>query len=555
MSNEEGDIWISVNGEIYNFKTLRAQLQQLGHEFRSDSDSEVVVHAYEEYGTRFLQRLRGMFALAIYDGKTNSLLLARDRIGKKPLYYAIDDGRILFASEIKAILEAGIVKKINFQALCAYLSLQYSLGLQTLFDGIKKVEPGTFLLCTRGAITTERYWDFYEARPSSVREDEIADVLRAMLEESAQLRMIADVPVGAFLSGGIDSSAVVALACPHFSHGDFHTFSVGFETLSELGYAQLVSDYLDTVHHELVISAEDVVRDIDRVTWYSDEPLGDPAIINTYYLSKEAKKYVKVVIAGEGGDELFAGYAHYERALIVNRFYRLPGVFRGIIHPLIQLIPHRGDIGSRSNNTVYRKMCVLGQKNFESAHFEMLIELNSAEKERLMRAPCPNPVASAISGPEMGDPLNKMLALDCKNLLPEKFLMKADKGTMANSIEERLPLLDQEIIQYAFSIPSSLKLNHGIEKYIFRKAVQDLLPRAIIDRKKMIFGTPTGEWMRGELRERVINSLEEGPLINRLFRPEKLHKLVQKFKEDAHFRASAIWTIFVLELWHEVFFS
>ena len=365
MSNEEGDIWISVNGEIYNFKTLRAQLQRLGHEFQSDSDSEVVVHAYEEYGTRCLQRLRGMFALAIYDGKTGSLLLARDRIGKKPLYYAIDSGRVIFASEIKAILEAGIAKKIDSHALSAYLSFYYSLGLRTLFDGIKKVEAGTFLLCTGGTITSERYWDLHEARPTSVREDEIAAVLRAMLEESAQLRMVADVPVGAFLSGGIDSSAVVALARPHFSQGNFHTFSVGFETFSELGYARLVSDYLDTVHHEIIISPQDVARDIDRVAWYYDEPLGEAAVINNYYLSKEAKKYVTVVLAGEGGDELFAGYGSYKRGLNVYRFYRLPRLFREIILPLSQLIPDRGDICSR-NSTIYRKMRVLGQENFES---------------------------------------------------------------------------------------------------------------------------------------------------------------------------------------------
>ncbi|MGA7074960.1 MAG: asparagine synthase (glutamine-hydrolyzing) [Halobacteriota archaeon] len=554
MSNEEGDIWISVNGEIYNFKALRAQLQQLGHEFHSDSDSEVVVHAYEEYGIRFLQRLRGMFALAIYDSKTSTVLLARDRIGKKPLYYAIDDGRVIFASEIKAILEAGIAKKINFHALCAYLTFQYSLGVQTLFDGIKKIEPGTFLLCSDGKIRRERYWDLCEASPTTTREDEIADVLRAMLEESAQLRMIADVPVGAFLSGGIDSSSVVALARPHFSDSDFHTFSLGFEKVSEFRYARVVSEHLDTVHHEIVITPEDVARDIDRVAWYYDEPLGDAAIINNYYLSKEAKKHVTVVVAGEGGDELFAGYPAHGLARNMYRFYRLPRVFRGIIHPLSRLIPGRGDICSR-NNTIYRKMCVFGQKNFGLAYFQLGIYMSSAEKEKLMYATCPDPVASAICGPEMKDPLNKMLALDCKNLLPEKFLMKADKGTMANSIEERLPLLDQEIINYAFSIPSSLKLKNGVEKYILRKAVKDLLPRATIDRKKIGFGTPLDAWMSGELHERVINSLQEGPLISHLFRLDKLHKLVQKFQDNPQFRFSTIWTIFALEVWHETFFN
>ena len=426
-------------------------------------------------------------------------------------------GRVIFASEIKAILEADIPKKINFQALCAYLSFQYSLGLQTLFDGIKKVEAGTFLLCTGGTITSERYSDFCEARPTSVREDEIAKALRSMLEESAQLRMIADVPVGAFLSGGIDSSAVVALARPHFSQGDFHTFSAGFPTFSELSYARLVSDHLDTVHHEIIINPEDVARDIDRIAWHYDEPLGDAAIINNYYLSREAKKYVTVVLAGEGGDEVFAGYSRYASAKNLYRFYRLPEAFNRIMHSLSLFVPGRGDIGSRSN-TIYRKAWLLGQKNFESAYLLMWNELSSAEKEKLMLNACPDPVASAIYGSEMRDPLNKMLVLDCKNLLPEEFLMKADKGTMANSIEERLPLLDQEVIKYAFSIPSSLKLKRGCEKYIFRKAVQDLLPRAIIDRKKMGFGTPMGAWMCGELRERVTSSLEDGPLVSRLFR-------------------------------------
>ena len=553
MSNEEGDIWISVNGEIYNFKKLREQLEHLGHEFYSDSDSEVVVHAYEEYGAGFLQKLRGMFALAVYDGKTGSVLLARDRMGKKPLYYAVDGGNLFFASEIKAILEAGIAKKINYQALCAYLTFQYSLGLRTIFEGIKKLEAGTFMLCSGGGITHERYWDLCEAKPTTLNEDEIASVLRAMLEQSVQLRMVADVPVGGFLSGGIDSSSTVALARPHFPDSDFHTFSVGFETFSELGHARLVSNHLDTVHHEIIISPEDVARDIDYVAWYYDEPLGDPAIINNYYLSEKAKEYVKVVIAGEGGDEIFAGYGVYNPGLKVHSFYRLPGAVRRMVHPLSQLIPGRDDI-SRSNK-LYRKVCVFEQKNFESAYLRFENQMTSPEREKLMLATCPDPFAGAICGPTMKDPLNKMLALDCKNLLAEKFLMKADKGTMANSIEERLPLLDQDLVQYSFSIPSSLKLKHGVEKYILRKAVQDLLPRAIVNRKKMAFGTPIGAWMSGELQERVINSLEEGPLVSRLFRLDKLHKLVQRFKDNPEFRASTVWTIFALEVWHDVFFN
>lgn len=450
MSNEEGDVWLSVNGEIYNFKELRRLLDEKGHEFYSQSDSEVILHAYEEYGLDFIHHLRGMFAFALYDTKERRLILARDPIGKKPLYYCLNEGALIFASEIKAILESGIKKEIELDALCAYLAYQYSLGKKTLFKGIKKILAGTMLILEPGNLRIQKYWDLREGIVRA-SESDITSILRALLEESTKLRMVADVPIGAFLSGGIDSSAVVALARPYVED-EFHTFSVGFESFSELEYAKIVSEHLDTVHHELVITSKMVERDLPRIAWYYDEPLGDAAIINTYYMSMIAQKYVKVVLAGEGGDELFAGYPRYAMARKLFTYYKLSSQLRRAAEPLVESIPAKGDIYAKSNR-IHELVSKLIKKDFETVCFDLTKEMTDAEVEYLVKVKCADPNRFSIDSPKMIDPLNKMLALDSKNLLPERYLMKADKGTMANSIEERLPLLDKELIRYAFSIP------------------------------------------------------------------------------------------------------
>jgi len=551
MSNEDGDIWLSVNGEIYNFMTLRAGLERKGHRFYSDSDSETIIHTYEECGLDFVHRLRGMFALALYDKSNKRLILARDPIGKKPLYYYYNEGMLIFASEIKAILEAGIKKEVDEVALHAYLAFEHTLGERTLFKGVKRVLPGNMVVLEPGRLAIRRYWDITEnITPGS--DDYFIQKLRKLLEESTRLRMIADVPLGAFLSGGIDSAAIVALARPH-AKGGYHTFSLGFETFSELEYASIVSRYLDTTHHELTVSADMVARDLPRIAWYYDEPLGDAAIINNYYLSREASKYVKVVLAGEGGDELFGGYPEYKRSLQFSGLFALPPFTRTMARNLLSLVPGKGNIYTLGDQ-INRLGSFFCQPNFERAHLYTRRQMSDAEISYLSNLDTVDIQSMAIPASEMSNLLNRMLALDCKNLLPEKFLMKADKGTMANSVEERLPLLDKEIIEFAFSVPPGLKIKNGLEKYILRKAVEDLLPPEIVSRKKQGFGTPVGAWMSGSMKEMVYRQLDSGKLLKEFFKPDRIRALLDGFDKRPTHRAHTIWTLFALELWHETHF-
>jgi len=551
MSNEDGDIWLIVNGEIYNFMELRPGLEKKGHRFYSNSDSEIIIHAYEEYGLDFLDKLRGMFALALYDKKKKRLVLARDPIGKKPLYYYFDGKVLVFASEIKAIFKAGIEKQIDDVSLYAYLSYQHSLGERTLFKGIKKVLAGNMLILEQNKLSIQKYWDIVE-NITQASDDYFIKKLRMLLEESTRLRMIADVPVGAFLSGGIDSASIVALARPH-AKDIFHTFSIGFETFSELEYAKIVSQHLRTTHHEITITPDMVRQDLPKIAWYYDEPLGDAAIINNYYLSREARKYVKVVLAGEGGDELFGGYQEYKYGLKYLNFFKMPHFARSAVKHIVDLIPGRGNIYSNGNR-INRLAGLFCQPSFENAHLFTRREMTDTEIQYLSCLDSGDIDSLFIPTNKMTDPLNKMLALDCKNLLPEKFLMKADKGTMANSIEERLPLLDKEIIEFAFSVPSKLKIRNGQEKYILRKAVEDLLPPEIVNRKKQGFATPVDAWI-SSMKDWVYQTIDQGELIKKYFKRDKVQTLLDNFDKRPNYRARTIWTIFALELWYETYFK
>lgn len=552
MSNEDGNVWLAVNGEIYNFMELRLELEKKGHEFYSNSDSEAIVHAYEEYGLDFIDKLRGMFALALYDKKRKRLILARDPIGKKPLYYHSDGETLFFASEIKAILATGVKKDIDSDALYTYLAYQYTIGEKTMFKGIKKMLPGTMIIQEPGESRTNKYWDIKE-NIGQASDSYFINRLRELLEESTKLRMIADVPIGAFLSGGIDSAGVTALA-RRYVKGEFHTFSIGFETFSELEYARIVSQHLGTTHHEIMVTADMVMEDLDQIAWYYDEPLGDAAIINNYYLSREARKYVKVVVAGEGGDELFGGYPGYRRGLNSVGLFRIPPPLRNAARYFLELIPGKGDI-STFGSKVHKYATYFTEPTLEKAHLYLTKQMSNAEIDYLSKTKSPNIDGFAIYPQGIKHPLNKMLAIDCKNLLPEKFLMKADKGIMANSVEERLPLLDKEIIEFSFCIPPELKIRNGQEKYILRKAFEDLLPQQIIHRPKVGFGTPVGYWFSTKMRDLVITKLKQGELIAEFLRKDVIQALLHNLDRALIHRPSAIWTLFALELWYEVHFK
>lgn len=556
MSNENGNIWLVVNGEIYNFIELRSLLQKKGHIFHSSSDSEVIVHAYEEFGLDFVQYIRGMFALCLYDAGKKRLILARDHIGKKPLYFFFQEGIFAFASEIKALLKIHHPHKVNDTALWSYLAFQYTIGEKTLFEGIKKILPGTMAVIEDNKVSLQTYWNIKE-NIQEIDEQSAVIKLRHLLEESIRLRMISDVPVGAFLSGGIDSSAIVALAKP-FADENFHTFSLGFETYSELDYALIVSDHLNTEHHELKISGGDVVKNLQTIAWIYDEPLGDAAIINNYFLSREAKKFVTVVLAGEGGDEIFGGYQNYQYNLKISRILRyqfINNIVRGILHKIPTQSLNFGcyDITRVAKYLRYAK--TFSDTTLERIHLNTTRQMMDDEIQALTTLQPQNINDSAIFLTGFNNPLNRMLAVDCKNLLPEKFLMKADKGTMANSVEERAPLLDVNIIEFAFSLPMSLKIKNNQEKYLLRKAVSDLLPREIINRPKKGFGTTVGSWMEHELQEMVIQTIENGPLIKNIVKPTlkcQSEKIIKKGIKNDPFK---VWTIFALELWYDTYFS
>ena len=554
MSNEDGTIWITYNGETYNFMELRKELEK-NHDFYSNTDTEVLIHAYEEYGLNFIKKLRGMFAFTLYDSEKKKLMLARDPIGKKPLYYFWDGEKFIFASEIKAILEAGIKREIDEEGLSAYLSYQYTIGRNTMFKEIKKVLGGDILIfdIKEKKVEIKKYWDIKE---EIIKESEEYFIrkLRELLEESAKLRMIADVPIGAFLSGGIDSSSVVALARPHVNY-DLHTFSMGFgELYSELDYAKIAAEHLDTTHHEIVLEPDEVIKELEKIAWHYDEPLGDAAIIANYFLAREASRYVKVVLAGEAGDELFGGYSSYKLGLKTYYYFMLPKVFRSAIKGVVSLFPWNGDF---LKDKLALVLNYVAQKDFDSAHFYISREggMKDHELEWFTSGNCNFNENMRALPDNIKHPLNRMLALDCKNTLPERYLMKADKATMANSVEERLPLMDKNIVEFAFQVPPKFKIRNGEEKYILKMAVKDLVPKEIIKRKKEGFGVPYAHWVRNEMEELVKQKLSEGKLIKKVFEKDKIEKLTSIYKDSTWDRpAMLVWNLFALELWYEQFF-
>ncbi len=542
MGNETGTVWLVVNGEIYNYKDLRIDLQSLGHIFCSDSDSEVIIHAYEEYGFRVLGMLRGMFAFALYDKNQEQVILARDPIGKKPLYYTWYKRQLIWGSEIKALLEV-VPREVNYDAIPSYLMYQYVPGGETMFRGIRKLPAGHALLVSAKGAVLRQYWHI----PEGQCDDRPIEQLRDTLETAVELRLQADVPIGSFLSGGIDSSAVTALYRRH-STGDFHTFTATFPGHSEASYARIVSQHLGTQYHEVEITPQMVARDIERVTWHHDEPLGDAAVLNNYYLSQEAKKYVTVVLAGEGGDEVFGGYPWHRYVRYIAWMNRIPPFIRQAGPPLLQLCGV-GNVSSR-----WYGMGRVAMFPCQGNLTDMLMYPTTAMSSLTVRWLLGNKRGLRMR-PAVPDTVhnlyNQALAMDCLNLLPEKFLMKADKATMAFGVEERLPLLDKEVIDLAFCCAPKLKR----DKYILRKAVEDLLPPEIVWRTKQGFGTPMASWFQ-ELD--VNNRILDGRLLREICTPRVIETVVRSNSDRKTIALNplgVVWGLYALQVWHDVWFG
>jgi asparagine synthase (glutamine-hydrolysing) len=558
--NEDGSLFIVFNGEIYNYRELKKELESLGHRFKTNSDTETILRAYEEFGTDCLEKLRGMFAFAIWNERDESLFIARDRVGKKPLFYSLTrEGNFVFGSELKVLLTHGeISKEIDHSALDAFLTFGYVPEEFCIFKNVHKLAPGHFLVFKDGKIRTEKYWDFNYAKPENLKtEEEYATRLRELIKESVEIRMISEVPLGAFLSGGIDSSTIVGMMS-QVSTSRVKTFSIGFneDTFDELKYARIAAKHFNTDHHEFVVTP-DLVELVGELAWHFDEPFADPSALPTFMVSKMARDFVTVVLSGDGGDELFAGYTRYVTDKKRRGLEKLPRIVRqNLLKPLSVSLPH----GAKGKNYLYNisleaieryidsvsHFGKLGKNSLYSRDFLANQNGNFGKSEEVFRK-----IAESVS---TGNPTDNLLYLDSKTYLPADILTKVDRMSMASSLEARVPLLDHKLIEFVTQIPTDLKLKGSETKYIFRKAVHGIVPDEILNRPKQGFGVPLNEWINLQLKDKIRETLSERKTVERGYFDAKYIKILldehaAKRRDHSH----SLWILYMLELWHRQF--
>jgi len=552
VSNEDGSVWIVFNGEIYNYRELRRDLEHRGHTFRTASDTETIVHLYEDYGPRCVEHLRGMFAFAIWDTRTRQVLLARDRLGIKPLYYAERDGELLFASELKPILRVdGVGRPLSWEAVGHLFTFLATPPAQSIVEGIRKLEPARVAVAGPGRpLAIERYWDVAFEPNDTATEAELVERLRDLLIEAVTLHQVSDVPVGAFLSGGIDSSAIVAMmAAP--AAGRFKTFSIGFAEagFDELAHARAVAAQFGTDHYDLVLRP-DVVQIVDDLTWYLDEPFGDTSAIPTYMVSQLASEHVKVVLSGDGGDEVFAGYDKYVVEGRERAYDRLPGPIKTLAGAAGSLMPH----GMRGRRFL-RHLALEGPNRYLDAstlfHADEMPSLFRREAFEQMARHDPWTAGDevAVFSRHGGDWLSAIQHRDLHHYLPLDILTKVDRMTMAHSIEARPPLLDHRLVEFAATIPSRFRLRDGTTKYLFKQAMRGVLPDSIIDRRKQGFAVPLSRWFRGELSGFARDLLLSDTCRQRgIFNVGYLERMLQLNAQGRDLDLQ-LWTALSFEMW------
>jgi asparagine synthase (glutamine-hydrolysing) len=530
ISNEDGTVWVVCNGEIYNYQELQRELKARGHTFRTHSDTEVLVHLYEEYGDRLVQKLRGMYGFAIWDEPRRRLVIGRDRLGIKPVYLHHSPDRLLFASEIKALLaDPTIPRRVDPAALSEYLSWGYVPAPRTLFAGIHKLLPGHLLIVEGGKVSTQQYWEVPCHAVEQRSEAEWAEALRDKLSEAVRLHLLSDVPLGAFLSGGLDSSAVVCLMAQLTSQ-PVQTFSIGFgagdEFYNELPYAKVVAEACQTKHQEIIVRP-DIFELLPKLIWHLDEPIADSAFITTYLVSEFARRSVTVILSGVGGDELFGGYRRYLGAEVARYYNVLPKFLRHRLLPaLVKQLP--ADRHSSLGNSLRYVKAFVGSSHLNPAASYLRYLTVFTEEARaallhrdvaaalLAEAP-PSPLYQYMTQSRTGHPLHDMMFVDLKTQLPDDLLALTDKMSMAVSIECRVPFLDHELVELAARMPADLKVHRLCLKYIFKKAMTPLVPPEILRRKKRGFGAPVGAWLRGALRPLTLDILSEATIKRRGF--------------------------------------
>ena len=562
MSNEDGKIWVVFNGEIYNYRELKTGLEDLGHKFRSDTDTETVIHLYEEYGEDCVKHMRGMFAFAIWDSKNNMLLLARDRIGKKPLLYYNKGGKFCFASEFLSLLESGLIKKdINHEAIHYYLTFGYIPAPLTIYKDVFKLPPAHMLIAKNDKVVIKQYWSLdYSKKIAVSEEDAAAEVLR-LLKEAVGIRLYSDVPLGAFLSGGIDSSTIVALMS-EISGTKIKTFSIGFEEedYTELKYAKRIADKFNTEHHEFIVKP----RALDILPLLVErygEPYADSSSIPTYYVCNETKKHVTVALNGDGGDELFAGYDRYQAMLASEIYKGVPLPIKSIVRNFVEILPD----SVNSKNRIRRlKRFFDGAElpiaerylrwvGISSDDFRAKLYSEDLKKELYGKDPVVW-LKPYLSNSKTPDFLDKLLMADMHTYLPGDLLVKVDIASMANSLEARSPFLDHKLIEFVTSLPSQYKMKHLVKKYILKKAIRNIVPHENIYRKKMGFGLPVGQWFRNDLRDFLKNTLLSATALKRgYFKAGSVEKIVNEHLSKRGDFSFQLWALLMLELWHRRF--
>ncbi|MBN2732491.1 MAG: asparagine synthase (glutamine-hydrolyzing) [Balneolaceae bacterium] len=552
IGNENGSVQIIFNGEIYNFQELRNDLIKRGHSFRTASDTETIVHAYEEYGESCVERLRGMFSFAIWDSNHEKLFLARDRFGKKPLFLYQKRGVLLFASEIKALLEyPKIQKKVDLHAIWNYLAYRYVPGPATLFEGIRKLPPGSFAVWQDGELREEKYYSPPDQQPL-IPQREFSDPIDgflALLDECVRIRMVSDVPFGAFLSGGIDSSAVVGLMS-RYSNLPIKTFSVGFEesAYSELDYARLIATEFKTEHYELKVSQNHLMDELPALVRFRDAPIAEPSDIPIYLLSKEARRIVKMVLTGEGSDEFLGGYPKH----IFERHVRLYQIFpyflrHGVFESIVNMLPYK----FRRHKTA---IINLGIEKWETRMPRWFGALSPNERQKLVRI---NGRVSEETCPiqfdtdDTNSALRRILYFDQTSWLPDNLLERGDRMTMAASLEARMPFMDHKLAEFVSALPDNYRVRGFQTKWILREAMKQLLPISILNRPKIGFRVPVNEWFRDSMKDYLcdyllgLNSKTLG-----YYEKKALNQIIQEHIKGRQNHEKLLWMLLNLEIWH-----
>lgn len=567
---ESVEAWITYNGEAYNFGEVRSVLKAHRHRFFSNSDSETLLRAYLQYGAQnFIKPFRGMFAMAIWDVAQQKLLLMRDRLGKKPLFYYQDSEWLVFGSEIKALLEhPAVQQRLNQRMIPYYLAYGYPASPETLFEGIQSLPPGYMLIADLSGATPEielkPYWQApLPTSESDLRsEDDIAADLLAHLRWAVRMRLISDVPLGAFLSGGLDSAAIVALMAEE-SRSAVKTFSIGFKnepSFDETRYARQVATHFVTDHHEFIVEP-DVVNLVEELVWHHDQPFGDSSAIPTYLVSKLAREYVTVALTGDGGDEIFAGYDRFRAAMLAKTYDHLPDIAQKAIGGALNLLPESTEyagIVRQANRFAHAAVLPFSERylswvRYVPAPWEIGLVGRAAEQQ------VQEHYQSLFSLPKPDDDphiIAQLLSVNLRTYLPDDLLVKADRSSMAVSLEARSPFLDHQLVQFAAAIPSNLKIKRGVSKYILKKALRGILPDRIIDRKKHGFGVPVGAWFKGALSEYVRNVLLGERAAQRgVFPRDTVERLIETHMAGKAELGQALWTLLTFELWMQRYFD